>query len=113
MENVMMIKDNAGNTPLHCAARSNQLEICKQFLGITDNKTVRSTSLLVINMINEKNSLGQTPVLIACEMGYKEIVAYFWDAIKENRKAEIFKRDDDRRSCLHLAAAKGKHLIKL
>jgi ankyrin repeat protein len=104
-----MIKDNVGNTPLHCAARSNQLQICKDLFGIT-NYTTDLSSSSVINIVDEKNALGQTAVHVACEMGHKDIVEYFWKATNKNRKTGVFKRDDDRRSCLHVAAAKGKYI---
>ncbi len=112
-QDVIMMKDNVGDTPLHCVARSNKLEICKELLGITDNITDSLSSFPVIRMMEEKNARGQTALLVACEMGYIEIVKCFWNAVNKIRKPGELKRDDDRKSCLHLAAAKGKHISKL
>lgn len=108
--NIMMITDISGNIPLHCAARSNQLEICKELLGVIDRMTTSSNSPPVISMIDLKNTFGQTAALIASEMGHKDIVTYFWEVTNKDPKAGLYKRDDDRKSCLHLAAAKGKYI---
>jgi hypothetical protein len=40
-------------------------------------------------------------------MGHDKIVEYFWNATGNDRNNVLFKRDDDGKTCLHLAAAKG------
>ena len=102
-----MIKDNLGNTPLHCAARSNQLEFCQRLLNVPENKTELSSSSAMLRIINDKNALGQTAILVAADTGHVKIVEYFWNVTGKDGKNGLFKRDDDGRTCLHLAAAKG------
>ncbi|UJR12614.1 hypothetical protein I4U23_016789 [Adineta vaga] len=108
MQRVMMTPDNAGNTPLHTAVCSNQLEICKQLVIIAKYNTKSSA---VINIIDKKNDLGQTAVYVACEKGYEGIVKFFYDMFtKKDSRDNLFKQgDNDRQSCLHLAAA-NNHL---
>lgn len=107
-KDLIILEDNAGNTPLHCAARSNQFKICKELLIITDE--MKNLSISVIDIINKRNSLGQTAAHVACEMGHKDIVEFFWEITNKDRTTGLFKRDDDRKSCLHVAAAKGNFL---
>ncbi len=105
IKDVMNIKDNTGNTPLHNAVYSNQLDICEHLLGTKGEKIERSQ---VVSLVGEKNARGRTPAHVASEMGFKDIVKCFWEATGKDRKGGLFKRDDDRKSCLHLAAAEGK-----
>ena len=111
MEDVIMCKDTAGNTPLHNAACSGQLDICKQLVPIAnDNAKLPAAN----KIIGEKNVLGQTAVHVACKMGHKEIVEYFWKVIQEkDLRNERIRRDDDRQSYLHLAAANSKSIDNL
>ncbi|CAF4235355.1 unnamed protein product, partial [Rotaria sordida] len=109
-KDVMMIRDNADNTPLHTAVCSNQLAICEELVGVTNDNTTPSASK---NIIGKKNALGQTAIHVACKMGHIAIVKYFWEVTGEDPKGELSRRDDDRQSCLHLAAAESKSIDNL
>ncbi|GAB1220369.1 hypothetical protein ENUP19_0052G0023 [Entamoeba nuttalli] len=54
--------DNSGNTAVHYAVQNNQIEILKWIRGIAPE------------IIKKANSIGETPLHIACLCGYKNIV---------------------------------------
>ena len=103
------MKDSEGNTPLHHAADANHKEICLQLIDMANNG-IKSLSLSA-DMIAAKNDLGRTPAHIAAEKGFTDIVKDFWATSKNNRLSGLFRLDDERKSCLHLAAAKGNIII--
>ncbi|CAF1467011.1 unnamed protein product [Adineta ricciae] len=101
----MIMKDSEGNTPLHYATDANLQEMCKQLISMA-NSGIKSLSLSA-DMIATKNDLGRTPAHIAAEKGFTGILKDFWDASKMSHVSGLFRLDDERKSCLHLAAAKG------
>lgn len=62
------IKDNKGNNLIHIAAQSGNLEILKLVLKLFENN--------IKEKINKKNASGKTPLILAAENGYKNIIVF-------------------------------------
>jgi ankyrin repeat protein len=112
--------DSDDNLPLHLAARTNKEEshICEGL--INEMKQIkRSDGSLnnakkdspILHMLSTKNRLGKTAAHEASEKGHVHILKLMWEAIspddQKNRAEGLYKTDNNRFTCLHLAAMNG------
>ena len=96
------------STPLHDLCITNNVQLCRFMLQIyTGDK---------IKLFQHQNSYGRTIYHQACEYGRLEMIQYLTsnELIKDRQdKIKLLAiGDDERRTCLHLAAAEGKKKIK-
>ena len=89
--------DNVGMTPLHLAAKSGHLSVCKELLiNITD--------------FNPKNEEGATPLHLAAAEGHLDICHLMLKVIKDDKNP----KDHHGSTPLHHAASKGQvHICRL
>jgi ankyrin repeat protein len=117
---LMRACDSDGNLPLHLAARTNKDEshICKglinemkqiKYLEVSSNSTEQDSRIL--HMLSTKNRRGKTAAHEASEQGHVHILKLMWEAIspddQKNRTKGLYTTDNNRFTCLHLAAMKG------
>jgi ankyrin repeat protein len=117
---LMMGRDSDENLPLHLAARTNKDESyiseglineMKQIKrsGGSSNSAEQDSSTLDIFSI--KNRLGKTAAHIASEQGHVHILKLMWDeksAVAQKNQAQgLYATDNNRFTCLHLAAMNG------
>jgi ankyrin repeat protein len=117
---LIMARDSDANLPLHLAARTNKEEsyICEGLInemkkikrsGGSSNSAEQDSSILDIFSI--KNRLGKTAAHEASEKGHVHILKLMWEAIspdnQKNRMQGLYTTDNNRFTCLHLAAMTG------
>ena len=90
-----------GYSILHAAAKNGNIELIKEILEVTEDKCPR-------------NVRGQTPMHLAVEAGYIDVLQLFHKSVKEHRNPS----DNAGVNLLHISAEKGhldifKYLFKL
>ncbi len=116
----MQARDSDNNLPIHLAARTNkeELYICEGL--INEMKKIKSSDgslntaekdSPILYMLSTKNRLGKTAAHEASEQGHAHILKLMWEAIspddQKNRMKGLYATDNNRFTCLHLAAMKG------
>ncbi|KAJ8635735.1 hypothetical protein MRB53_010002 [Persea americana] len=71
--NLSFLRDNGGRTPLHLAMIYNQVHVVKEFL-LERSKPVSFNRLLVTDLINTADSIGDTVLHLAAKMNCLEII---------------------------------------
>jgi ankyrin repeat protein len=117
---LMQAPDSNGNLPLHLAARTNKEEsyICEELIKemkqINDSHSSSGgfkQHSLILDILSAKNRLDKTAAHEASEQGYGHILKLMWDAIspedQKNRGKGLYTTNNNRFTCLHLAAMKG------
>lgn len=135
--NLFEEQDNAGNLPLHIAAGNNQAYICEEFLKdskqsiialrVKNNQGKTAAHVATIATRRrigaelhyvqryEKKKYRTHKVSTAANSDGDEdhdfglpILKLFWTSSTEDSPHGLFEKDDDRKTCLHLAAENGK-----
>ena len=112
---LMQTPDSDGNLPLHLSARTNKESyICK---GLIDEmKQIKrpfnsEEDSVILGILSTKNRLGKTAAHEASEQGNDDILSLMWKAIspkeQNNRAKGLYTTDNNRFTCLHLAALNG------
>jgi ankyrin repeat protein len=117
---LMQAPDSNGNLPLHLAARTNKAEsyICEGLIEemkqIKDSRNSSGGSKQhssILDILSTKNRLGKTAAHEASEQGYGHILKLMWKAIspedQKNRGKGLYTTNNNRFTCLHLAAMNG------
>lgn len=131
-------KDNNGNLPLHVAARNRQTYMCEKFLtafkwstNIDPLRVKNNQGQTAAHMATEAEAPRIGPERPYIDKHGKEkhhhdqeasetedddehnfglpILELMWKITpKDGQNSPLFEKNDDRKTCLHLAAAKGK-----
>ena len=87
------VKDKELRNPVHLAALSGKLQTCKRLLNSENG----------FQLLNEKDTLGRTPLHVASQHGAYKVIALLF------RKGALLTKDFQCNTPLHLAAANGKY----
>jgi ankyrin repeat protein len=121
----MQARDSDNNLPLHLAARTNKEEsyICeglikemKQIKRSHNSSSSVEQDSCILDILSTKNRLGKTAAHEASQQGHAHILKLMWEAISPlnptNRMKGLYTTDNNRFTCLHLAAMKGNDKSK-
>ncbi|CAF3665549.1 unnamed protein product [Adineta steineri] len=105
---LMQTKDSSGNLPLHLAAQINTEDELKIWKELIKKKNVSP----MFNLLLIKNRRGNTVAHEASEHGNLRILNFMWEPLlpdKEHAHTKVFYAtdDDNRFTCLHIAAKNG------
>ncbi|CAF3799594.1 unnamed protein product [Adineta steineri] len=105
---LMQTKDSSGNLPLHLAAQINTEDELKIWKELIKKKNVSP----MFNLLLIKNRRGNTVAHEASEHGNLRILNFMWEPLlpdKEHAHTKVFyvTDDDNRFTCLHIAAKNG------
>ncbi|CAF1042536.1 unnamed protein product [Adineta steineri] len=105
---LMQTKDSSGNLPLHLAAQINTEDELKIWKELIKKKNVSP----MFNLLLIKNRRGNTVAHEASEHGNLRILKFMWEPLlpdKEHAHTKVFYAtdDDNRFTCLHIAAKNG------
>eukprot|EP00924_Labyrinthula_sp_SR-Ha-C_P013513 snap_masked-scaffold_5-processed-gene-5.39-mRNA-1 protein AED:0.24 eAED:0.24 QI:0/-1/0/1/-1/1/1/0/173 len=104
--NSLLQVDSFGNLPIHLCCLSGSVAILEKILSkltVLGTKAIQKEKRKLENAINLKSSSGQTPLMIAAENGFDDIVELLIEF-----GAEIYRRMKTRKwTALHFAAKEG------
>ena len=100
----LMLNQTFQATPLHEISKTNNVQLCRLMLKIYQGDQMK--------LFEHQTSDGKTIYHLACEYGRLEMIEYLTsnELIKDKQyKIQLLAiEEDEKRTCLHLAAANGK-----